>query len=310
MSAKAKPRLGKGLGALLGEFAEDAGGSEGEGRDLRTVRVGAIRPNPFQPRREFDEEELAELRASISENGLLQPLVVRPAGADAGKGVEWDLVAGERRWRAVRGLEWREVPAVVRTLDDREMLVLAIVENVQRSNLSPIEEAIGYDRLMDEFDLTQREVAEVVGRERSTVANLLRLLQLPASVQRMLNDGTLGMGHARALLGLEAEQAMAELGRAAADEGWSVREVETRVRNHRTVRKPARGGVAPSGGQAKAASDPHLRKVMTELQRRFATDVRVRSGAGDRGAIEIPFRDGEDFGRIVELLLGRDPGGL
>lgn len=307
MSARAKPRLGKGLGALLGEFAEDAAGSEGEGRDLRTIRVGSIRPNPFQPRREFDEEELAELRASIQENGLLQPLVVRPAGADAGQGVEWDLVAGERRWRAIRGLEWREVPAVVRALDDREMLVLAIVENVQRSNLSPIEEAVGYDRLMSEFDLTQREVAEVVGRDRSTVANLLRLLQLPASVQRMLDQGTLSMGHARALLGLEGAQAMADLGRAAADEGWSVREVEARVRSQRSAKKPARPA---EKAQGEGSASAHLRKVTTELQRRFATDVRVRTAAGNRGTVEIPYRDAEDFGRIVEMLLGRDPGAL
>src|SRR5690606_23124587 len=175
--------------------------------------------NPYQPRREFPIEQLQELEASIRESGLLQPLVVRPAGRTAPTGAEWELVAGERRLRAVRRLGWTEVPVVVREMDDRTLLVLAIVENVQRADLSPLEEAEGYRQLIEEFGYTQKEVAESVGRERSTIANLLRLLNLPASVQRLVNQGSLSMGHARALLGIGDERRIADLARKAAEDG-------------------------------------------------------------------------------------------
>jgi ParB family transcriptional regulator, chromosome partitioning protein len=299
-----KPRLGKGLSALLGEYS--AAPAEGGGADgLRTVPTARIAPNPFQPRREFTPEELAELEESIRLNGLLQPLVVRPATATTPAGAEWELVAGERRWRAVRRLSWPEVPVVVRELDDRAMLVLAIVENVQRANLSALEEAMAYRRLMDEFGFTQAEVAESVGRERSTVANLLRLLQLPASVQRMITDGALSMGHARALLGLENERDIAQLAREAADAGLSVRAVEERVRSRRTPRdEPKRTpkDARPDAGGKTA----HLRHLEGELQRAFGTAVQIRLQGQSAGKVEIPFYDADDFDRVLELLLGAD----
>src|SRR5687767_7178488 len=217
MAVTRKPRLGKGLSALLGEYSAEPGTAAGE--TVRSVSTSRIVANPFQPRREFTAEQLQELEESIRQNGLLQPLVVRAAPDGAAEGAEWELVAGERRWRAVRRLGWSEVPVVVRELDDRAMLVLAIVENVQRADLSPLEEATAYKRLMDDFDFTQAQVAESVGRERSTVANLLRLLSLPPSVHRLLDEGKLLMGHARALLGLENEREMADLARMAADSG-------------------------------------------------------------------------------------------
>ncbi|HWK88890.1 MAG TPA: ParB/RepB/Spo0J family partition protein, partial [Longimicrobium sp.] len=158
MAVAKKPRLGKGLSALLGEYSSAPGPAPGEA--IRSVPTARIVANPFQPRREFTPEQLAELEDSIRQNGLLQPLVVRPAPAGAAEGGEWELVAGERRWRAVRRLGWSEVPVVVRELDDRSMLVLAIVENVQRADLSPLEEATAYRRLMDDFGFTQAEVAE------------------------------------------------------------------------------------------------------------------------------------------------------
>jgi ParB family chromosome partitioning protein len=304
VSAVKKARLGKGLSALLGEYSQPQG-ETAPADGIRMVSVARIAPNPFQPRREFAEAQLAELEASIRQNGLLQALVVRPAPAGAPEGAEWELVAGERRWRAVRRLGWAEVPAIVKEPDDRAMLVLAIVENVQRAELSALEEAAGYQQLIDEFGFTQAEVAESVGRERSTVANLLRLLQLPASVQRMVNDGTLSMGHARAILGLEDERAMAEMAREAAEGSLSVRAVEERVRQQREggERSPAPPSTAPAAPPA----DPHVRHLETELQRAMGTAVRIRVGAsGKSGRIEIPFYNADDFDRVLELLLGEE----
>lgn len=304
MSAVKKARLGKGLSALLGEYSQPQG-ETAPADGIRMVSVARIAPNPFQPRREFAEAQLAELEASIRQNGLLQALVVRPAPAGAPEGAEWELVAGERRWRAVRRLGWAEVPAIVKEPDDRAMLVLAIVENVQRAELSALEEAAGYQQLIDEFGFTQAEVAESVGRERSTVANLLRLLQLPASVQRMVNEGTLSMGHARAILGLEDERAMAEMARQAAEGSLSVRAVEERVRQQREggERSPAPPPPAPAAPPA----DPHVRHLETELQRAMGTAVRIRVGAsGKSGRIEIPFYNADDFDRVLELLLGEE----
>ncbi len=297
MAMPKKGRLGKGLGALLGDYAGDPAPQEGE--PINKVLTSRITPNPFQPRREFTPEQLAELEESIRQNGLLQPLVVRRAQEGAPDGAEWELVAGERRWRAVRRLGWAEVPVVVRELDDRAMLVLAIVENVQRADLSPLEEAAAYRRLMDEFNFTQAEVAESVGRERSTVANLLRLLSLPASVQGLLSRGELTMGHARALLGLEDEREIADLARTAAATGMTVRAVEERVRD----RRPAKSRDA-AAVEAPAAGDAHLRRLESDLQRMFGTQVRIRVQPGQSGRIEIPFFNGDDFQRVTDLLLG------
>ncbi len=294
-------RLGRGLGALLGEYLPDEGnGANG----VRMVPVVRIAPNPFQPRRDFAPEQLAELENSIRENGLLQPLVVRPATAESLDGAEWELVAGERRWRVVRRLGWTEVPVVVKEIEDRAMLVLAIVENVQRADLSPLEEAAGYRRLIEEFGLTQREVAAVVGRERSTVANVLRLLQLPASVQRLVEEGQLSMGHARAILGLTDERRMADLARDAAERGLSVRAVEERVREWRSPSPPPPPPAAEPA--AVDASGAHLRHLEAELQRTLGTAARILVTRGTRGKIEIPFYNTEDFERVVELLLGSE----
>lgn len=298
--AEKKTRLGKGLGALLGEYLESHPTPGG----YHTVPVARIAPNPLQPRREFTEVQLAELEASIRENGLLQPLVVRPATEHSPEGAEWELVAGERRWRAIRRLGWTEVPVIVREMDDRTMLVLAIVENVQRADLSPLDEAEGYRRLIEEFGYTQREVADHVGKDRSTVANLLRLLQLPASVQRLVNEGALSMGHARAILGLEDERKMADLARQAAEEGLSVRAVEERVRIQRSPALPA--AAAASAGEGAAAGDPHVRYLENELQRLLGTAVRIHVGKAQTGRVEIPFYSPEDFERVVELLLGTE----
>jgi ParB family transcriptional regulator, chromosome partitioning protein len=291
-----RDRLGRGLGALLGDYMEEEPTAQSQSRLLP---VASIAPNPFQPRREFSEEELADLTASIRENGLLQPIVVRPA--PRGGAVRWELVAGERRWRATMRLGWREVPATVRDVDDRTLLVLALVENLQRSELSPLEEADGFRRLAEEFSLTQQQIAEVVGRDRSTVANALRLLQLPASVRRLVADGALTAGHARALLGLANEREIAELAREAVENGMSVREVEARVQQGR----PRKGRRAARGGGTEGGRDAAVAALEEELQRVLGTEVRIRSSRGARGRIEIPFLDADDFERVFELIARR-----
>lgn len=286
-----RDRLGKGLGALIAEYVTE---EAPDPASVRTVRVGSIEPNPYQPRREFRDEELAELMGSIRENGLLQPIVVRPAH---GGTAEWQLVAGERRWRAITRLGWEEVPAVVRDVDDRTLLVLALVENLQRSQLSALDEAEAYRQLQDEFALSQAQIAEAVGRERSTVANTIRLLQLPATVRALVDAGTLTAGHARALLALEDERAIADAARRAVEGEWSVRETEAYAASTRKR----------SGGKreaTRAKRDAAERRLEEELQRLYGTAVRIRSSGRNKGRIEIPYYSAEDFERIFEELVG------
>lgn len=285
-----KDRLGRGLGALLGEYAGDRPVDGG----TRMLAVSSIAPNPFQPRREFSEQDLADLVSSIRENGLLQPIVVRPASP--GSNVDWELVAGERRWRATMRLGWKDITATVRDVDDRTLLVLALVENLQRSELSALEEAEGFKRLADEFSLNQQEIADVVGRDRSTIANSLRLLQLPASVRQLLYEGKLTAGHARALLGLGNDRKIADLARAAVENGWSVRDVEAQVQRVRPEKKKPRG---------EKPRDPAEKALEEELQIALDAAAKIRRSRGATGKIEIPFRGHEDFERIFELLTGR-----
>jgi ParB family chromosome partitioning protein len=285
-----RDRLGRGLGALLGDYLGD---TEPAGAQSRTLPISAIVPNPFQPRREFVEEDLADLTSSIRENGLLQPVLVRPS-ADGGR---WELVAGERRWRACTRLGWKEIPALVREVDDQTLLVLSLVENLQRAELSPLEEAEGFRRLGEEFSLTQQQIAEVVGRDRSTIANAMRLLQLPASVRQMVGDGRLTAGHARALLGLPNDRQIIQLAREAVDNQWSVREVESRVQKTR----PGKRGRA----REETARDPAERALEEELQRHLGTAVRIRRTRRGRGRIEIPFFGAEDLELLFEALAGR-----
>lgn len=289
-----KDRLGRGLGALLGEYASDR---PAQGTAARMLPIAMIAPNPFQPRREFAEQDLADLVSSIKENGLLQPIVVRPA--PAGSSVDWELVAGERRWRATMRLGWKEVPATVRDVDDRTLLVLALVENLQRSELSVLEEAEGFRRLGEEFQLNQQQIADVVGRDRSTIANALRLLQLPASVRQLIAEGKLTAGHARALLGLGNDRKIADLARSAVENGWSVRDVEAQVQRVRPEKKK---------GQSEKLRDPSEKALEEELQIALDTAVKIRRSRGATGKIEIPFRGHEEFERLFELLTGKPAG--
>lgn len=284
-------RLGRGLEALLGPTREEA---EREG-SLVELPIGDIRPNPYQPRRDVDPAALAELKASILKAGLLQPVVVRAARGDGGTGYE--LIAGERRLRACQALGWERIPAVKREVDDRTVLTLALIENLQRDDLSPVDEARGYERLIAEFSLTQQDVADAVGRDRSTVANALRLLKLPAAVLALLHEGGLSVGHARALLALEDVRAATALAKEAVDLGLSVRDVEDRVRGGRApVRRPRlKKGV----GQA-----PEVRRIEDALRRRLGTDVRVTLRAKGKGQIHINFYSNDDLARLLELIIG------
>lgn len=283
-----RDRLGKGLGALLGEYLEP----EVREGDVRTIALGAVVPNPVQPRRVFTDVELENLTASIRENGLLQPLVVRPAPGTADR---FELVAGERRYRALRRLDWSEVPVVVRDADDETLLVLALVENLQREALNPLEEAEGYESLAQRFDMKHADIAKAVGKDRSTVANLVRLLKLPISIRTLLESGELSQGHGRALLSVEDPVAAAELARRASKEGWSVREMERRVAaasGSRRVRKPR-------------AKDPVVRALEEALQEYLGTRVQVKPGRSGKGLIEIQYHGPEDFERIFEQVTGR-----
>ena len=283
-------RLGKGLGALLGDYLEP----ELQPGEVRKLRIASISPNPMQPRRNFPQPELEDLASSIQENGLLQPLIVRvtPGGAD-----RYELIAGERRLRAVGILGWDEVPSIVRDASDRTLLVLALVENLQREALNPLEEAEGYSALSDRFDMKQGDIAAAVGKDRSTVANLLRLLKLPVSIRRLVENGSLSAGHARALLAVGDPVRASEIGRKAAKEGWSVREMERRVAGvSRKKRKRKRG----------AAADPMLNAFEDRLRDYFSTRVTIRQGKGGRDTIEIQYHGSEDFERVYELMTGQE----
>jgi ParB family chromosome partitioning protein len=287
----ARRRLGRGLEALLGPAATTTE-ARADG-SLRYLPLRDIRPNPYQPRREFDEEALAGLAASLESAGLLQPIVVRPT--DGG----YELIAGERRLRAAEQLGWPEIGAVVREVDDRTLLTLALVENLQRDALSPIDEALGYQRLVDEFAASHGEVATLVGRSRPTIANALRLLRLPDDVQDMVHRGALSTGHARALLGLPDPAAVPRLARRAIDEDLSVRELEALARGDRAPER------RPRAGKARALRpDGEVRRVEDALRRHLKTDVFVaRRGKG--GRITVNFYSNDDLARVLELLLGR-----
>jgi len=281
-------RLGRGLEALLGPTREEA---EREG-SLVELPLSQIRPNPYQPRQDVDPAALEELKASIRQAGLLQPVVVRAAGDG-----KYELIAGERRLRACQALGWERIPAVKRDVDDRTVLTLALIENLQRDDLSPVDEARGYDRLLAEFSLTQQDVADAVGRDRSTIANALRLLKLPAAVLQMLHEAVLSVGHARALLALDDPRTATNLAREAVAQGFSVRDVEDRVRGGRAPERRPR--LKRGLGTA-----PEVRRVEDALRKRLGTDVRVTLRSKGKGQIQIAFYSNEDLARQLELILG------
>jgi ParB family chromosome partitioning protein len=303
MSTEKPRRLGRGLEALLAGRPNAgeprAGREEAPKSALRSIPIVQIRPNPQQPRKEFSASDLRDLESSIRANGLLQPVTVR---ADS-TGLEFFLIAGERRFRAVQRLGWREIPAIVRDeseVDDKALLTLALVENLQRTDLNPIEEGEGYQQLISQFSLSQQEVADVVGKDRSTVANTLRLLALPAQVRLMVREGELTIGHARALLSLGDDHRIIELAKMTVAEGLNVREVERRVREAGTKRSAARA----NSPRAELKHPPEVARIEDELRRRLQTDAKVHLKSKSAGELRIPFFSADDLERLLDIMLG------
>lgn len=278
-----KKALGKGLKALIGE-PEDFAPYE-RSQPWLHLGIDEIDPNPRQPRGDFDDEKLQALVGSIRANGILQPIIVRRAGE------RYQIIAGERRWRAARMADMLTIPAIVRDADDQHMLTLALIENLQRQDLNPIEEAQAYTSLIEQHGLTQELLARAVGKDRSTIANTIRLLSLPEEIQAHVSRGTLSMGHARALLALSEPAAQIELCRRAIEEAISVRQIERLVKSHGRRRA---GRVA--------ALDPDVRRVEEELQRALGARVRLRR-SGKRGKIEIEFYSDSELEALVNTLL-------
>jgi ParB family chromosome partitioning protein len=277
--------LGKGLKALLPDPEPALVSASPEAGGAAEVAIDRLAPNPFQPRSAMDPARLAELGASIRESGIVQPILVRRVGEG------YQIIAGERRWRAAQQLGLATVPVTVRDVPDERLLELALVENIQRQELTPLEEAQAFQRLQEEFHLTQEEVARRVGRERSTIANTLRLLRLPRELREMLAAGRLDAGHARALLALDRAEDQVSLGREVARKGLSVREVERRIALLRAP--PAR----PAGRR-----DANTRAAEERLRAALGTRVQI-SRQGKRGSLRIQFTTEAELNRLYEILV-------
>ena len=277
--------------------ADHSGRAQGDVLRLELAAVAAIRPNPRQPRRVFDEDALAELTASIAEIGLLQPLVVRPDPELPGA---FELIAGERRLRSVRRLGWEQVPVLVRPTDDTDLLRDALLENLHRSDLNPLEEAAAYQQLMVDFGCTQEELSARVGRSRPQISNTIRLLRLPPPVQRRVAAGVLSQGHARALLALPDDAAMEALATRIVAEGLSVRTVEEIVALGDAVPEPAK----PRRRARRGVDAGDLEEVAEHLADRLDTRVHVTMGR-TKGKVTIDFAGREDLERILDVLLDR-----
>jgi ParB family transcriptional regulator, chromosome partitioning protein len=286
-----KTGLGKGLSALIPVAPPQSVQSTTSDDPKTEVNIDTISPSPFQPRRAFDEIKLEELATSIRNQGIIQPLVVRP------KGERFELIAGERRWRAAMKAGLSRVPVVVREASDHDALQLALIENLQREDLNPIEEATGYRRLQEEFTWSQEEVAEKVGKSRPAVTNALRLLSLPSEVQQEVASGNLPAGQARALLGLQSEAVIMTAYREVIARALSTRETEKLVRNLKLGRRRRRES---------PAVDPDLRSLVEELQRALGTKIRVLPKArSNKGKIEIEYYSLPDLERIIGTITTR-----
>jgi len=292
----AKSALGKGLGALIGTPRPVARteADTAPNEKIRTVALASITPSPLQPRKEFERDALLELVESIRQHGIIQPLIVRSRGDD------FELIAGERRWRASQMLGLSEVPVIVRDSDDRTVLELMLIENLQRENLNAIEEAQGYDELVEKFHLTQEEVAVKVGKSRTAVANALRLLRLAPEIQTYVRDGRLSVGHAKVILSLNSEDEQMLAARRIVKAGLSVRQTEELI-SHFQNRPVA--DLRGRAGLVKGAlmRDAHVADLESKLQERFGTKVSLRYRQG-KGALEVKFFNDDDLERILQIM--------
>jgi ParB family chromosome partitioning protein len=297
-----RSRLGRGLASLIGDTAAVPGAAPGAGQkplpshgEQRMIPVDRISPSPFNPRKTFPEAELEELASSIREKGLVQPIVLRPVGAS---GQNYEIVAGERRWRAAQRASLHVVPAIVRSLTDQEALELAIIENVQRSDLNAIEEAAGYRELVERFGYTQEELSQIIGKSRSHLANTMRLLKLPDGVQTLVRDGQLTAGHARALVGREDAETVAK---EIVNKGLNVRDVEALV----SGKKGGGGNLAnlQRGGTPSLQKDADTRAAEREMADALGLAVEIAPGKGEAGEIIIRYRSLEQLEVVRKKLL-------
>ena len=291
MADQSRSRLGRGLAALIGDVSDESAALD-RARGVRRVPIELIKANPRNPRRNFLEEDLSDLTASVKEKGVLQPILVRGA---PGKSGQYEIIAGERRWRAAQKAGLHDVPVLQLEIDDREALEIAIVENVQRADLNALEEAAGYESLIDEFKYTQNDLARVVGKSRSHVANTLRLQKLPASVKKYLNEGKLTAGHARALLAHEDPEGLAKL---IVEEGLNVREAEARAQD-----RPAAKG---KGGRprTKAAKSADIRALERRLSDALGLAVEINQ-RGQGGEVKVRYKTLDQFESLSRKLAGR-----
>jgi ParB family chromosome partitioning protein len=280
--------LGKGLSALLGPKAPPETTETAEG--LLHLPVDQIDPNPFQSRTVFQADRLQELAQSIQANGVIQPLVVR------GNGSRYQLVAGERRWRASKIAGLATVPVVVQQLNDEQLLEVTLIENIQREDLTPIEVAHAFDRLVRDLGLSHEEIASRTGKDRSTVTNTLRLLRLPRDLQQLLSEHRLSMGQARAILGLPTEELQRQVAEKASSQGLSVRQVERLIQRMTEMRDPKQA--------ADVLNDPNVKAAVQELEKALGTKVRIVAKSEERGKIEIEYYSAEDLDRIYQLIAG------
>lgn len=280
--AKRQGGLGKyGVDAIFSELKEDSEGTE--------LNLDQLSPNPFQPRSDFDQEKLDELAQSIKEHGIIQPIVVRHVEG------KYQIVAGERRWRAAQIAGLEKVPVVVKEMDDASMMQMALIENVQREDLNPMEEALAYKRLMEEFELKQDEVASRVGKSRSAVANSVRLLNLPEEVQNLVSQGNISSGHARALLGLASKDMVIKLAERIVSKGLSVRQVEEIIKDMHRLSSSTTTTVT------RTSKDPNITDLENSIQKILGTKVKM-VGSYDKGKIEINYYSSEDLDRLIELI--------
>ena len=300
-STAKKRGLGRGLEALLGpKAAAEAPSLEANGNDtLRNLPVDALTAGKYQPRKHWDEDKLEELAESIKAQGVIQPIVVREVDR-AGRGSKtYEIIAGERRWRASQLAGLTEIPVVVREVDDRTVVAMSLIENIQREDLNPLEEAQALQRLIDEFDLTHAQAAEAVGRSRAAVSNLLRLLELPPAIRALVEARRLEMGHARALLTLSPELA-SKLAADAAEHGWSVREVEHRAQQFALGRVPEGKRARPN----KAKPQADIVSLERELSESLNTKVNVLHGRAGKGRLVIHYSDLDSLEGVLEKLRG------
>ena len=278
--APKKGGLGMGLGALLNDNASEVQGKS-------TLRISEIEPNRLQPRKDFDEEAIASLADSIKDHGLLQPIVVRPYGR------AYQIVAGERRWRAARVAGLGEVPVVIKEFSDSEAMQIALIENLQRENLNPVEEALGYRELSEKYDMTQESIAEMTGRSRSAVTNAIRILGLPDEVLEMIRNGSVSTGHAKVLLALDDEKTIKELAVQVADGVLTVRALENAVKSLKSEKK---GKTPPK------KTDTYFREMELSLKERLGRKVLIKNKSNDKGTLVLEFYNKDDLREIADRL--------